>query len=152
MRIVENSNHLEAAIRECFASDSALLSTWHIEAPTSLEQAVSRTINDVETTFDLSSFNFYEVYEGPELAGYFGTEFGKYVNLIFVKPEFRNSGFMKEFWTAVEDSVESPFYTAVYSKNTPAIEFYRKHGEKIKDFEIDGKKLIAFKFEKKVRS
>lgn len=148
MRIIAGTRNIEAAIRECFASDPDLLSQWHIAAPASLDVCVGKTLHDIETTFDRPSFRFYRAYEGDKLVGYWGTEFGQYINLIFVKPEFRRREFMREFWDAVECSLEPTFFTAVYAKNLPAVKFYSKLGTKTKEFVVDSHKAASFKFSK----
>lgn len=137
---------IRESINECFDTDRELLERWHIAAPASLITCVDRTMRDVGQFDD--TFKFYPFYEESELAGYWGTEFGNYINLIFVKPTFRHADFMKRFWAKVQASLDSPFTTAVYSKNKPAIEFYEKLGERLREFEIAGNKVTVFKFNK----
>ena len=147
MKIVQAENRIiRDLVRRCFATDPDLLNRWHIAAPATLEQCVEKTMRDVDS-FD-ESFRFYLIFSGENLVGYFGTEFGNYLNLIFVKPEFRNSDFMPEFWASICKQMQKPFATAVYSKNKPAISFYSKRGRKVADFKANGHEATSFVFEK----
>lgn len=138
------------ALAECFPTDQDLLSFWHIAAPASAEECVARTLEDIHRDCDRGTFKFYRTYIDQELAGYWGTEFNKYINLIFVKPKFRNVAFMQKFWTAMTDSLDTPFYTAVYEKNSPAVSFYTARKGKPKKQELAGKKAIIFEFDKEI--
>lgn len=140
-------NDVFLAVSECFATDVELIKKWHIGSGSGLNACIDRTMNDVAKYFD-SSFRFYKVYERGELAGYWGTEFGKYLNLIFVKPKFRNSDFLNNFWHSIKESVSNPFTTAIYAKNKPAISFYIKHGKIIDNFQMDGNEVVLFEFNK----
>lgn len=140
---------IEQAVKECFATDKNLTAFWHVVSGNGLNACVVKTMSDV-AKFD-PSFKFYMVFAGDDLAGYFGTEFdGKYVNLIFVKPEYRNKRFMTVFWEQLNEHVKDTFYTSVYKKNTPAISFYSKHGSIIEEIIYDGYKAVIFEINKEV--
>lgn len=147
IRVEAGTHDLEPTIRECFGRDPELLAKWHIEAPASLDICVSRTMSDVEETFDLSSFQFYRIFDDQKLVAYFGTEFGAYINLIFVDPAYRTPSFMQNFWKIIKEHVKNPFFTAVYTKNAPAVSFYTKLGSKIKDAETPSGTVSIFTFE-----
>lgn len=140
-----NRDGVEKAVRECFATDPDLLSFYHVEAPASLDDCVKRTLADAEK-FDVT-FRFYLVHVGRELAGYWGTEWDRYLNLIFVKPKFRTREFMEQFWDKIKVSMDGRFATAVYARNKPAVAFYSRHGTKLKEFEMHGQPCISFTFE-----
>ncbi len=144
------SKAVRQSIEECFATDQDLLDQWHIESGNGLENCVDRTMRDV-AKFD-HSFKFFTVHEGNSLVGYWGIEFGQYINLIFVKPGFRTKDFMAKFWDEIKKSVCEPFYTAVYSKNIPAIRFYGKLGKELGSIRIEGNPAILFEFNKESES
>lgn len=144
---IERSHDVGSALFECFATDPELLSRWHIAAGSGLEGCVERTLRDVDA-FD-PSFRFYRAYEGDELVGYWGVEFGNYINLIFVKPTYRTREFMPRFWRELEATVADPFFTAVYAKNEPATRFYARQGEIFKTTEHEGHGIVVFRFGKK---
>lgn len=137
---------IREAVRECFASDPELLSKWHIVAPGSLDECVNRTMKDV-TDFD-PSFKFYPVFVKCDLAGYFGTECGNYINLIFIKPDYRCKKFVTKFLKEICDRMPDVFYTAVYSKNTPAVAFYAKLANVVTPFTVQNHPAIHFRFRK----
>lgn len=134
------------AVTECFASDTPLIEHYHVYAGRGLRACIEKTMHDV-ARFD-RSFEFYPVHQDSKLVAYWGTEFGRYVNLIFVKPDYRRSSFLKGFWKQITDSVSPTFYAGLYKKNTPAIRFYSRHGKIIESFEHDGHPMVVFKFDK----
>lgn len=130
MRIETGTQNLDATIRECYASDPAYLDKWCDGAPcTLLDDAVSRTIRDIESRAAIPSFKFYRAHTGKELAGFWGVDLGRYIDIIYVKPEFRCG----EFWDAIEGSVETMFFSTIDSKNKPALEFFAKYGIRVKE-------------------
>lgn len=141
---------VEESVRECFATDRDLLKRWHVEAPANLEKCVARTVTDIDQAGD--DFRFFRVFIKNRirsvLAGYWGTEGSNYLNLIFVKPKYRNRWFMRDFWDAIQASLESPFRTVIYAKNEQAITFYMNRGSKVKEFIHNGRPVVAFEFEK----
>lgn len=142
------------AVRECFATDKELLSQWHVAAPADLDACTERTMSDLSgTSFADPSFVFHRAYEGGELAGYWGSELnGSYLNLIFLKPAFRTGAFKTEFWRAIEQSMKSPFTTAVYLRNQPALSFYSKRCvEKFPHLLPSGDRAVVFQFNSKVK-
>lgn len=151
MRIERGTHNMAESIRECFASDPALTAKWHIAAPGTVDECVNRTMQDIETTFDLNSFRFYRAYSGDELIGYWGTEFGQYVNLIFLKPSYRTTEYREKIWSEIEKTVAPKFYTAVYSKNLPAVKFYSARGTKIAECCLKSNNVTMFEFVKKDR-
>lgn len=139
-------DEVRAAVAECFASDPILIESFHVASGQGLRACIDRTMRDV-AQFD-PTFQFFTISDGSELVAYWGTEFGRYINLIFVKPSHRNSQFMKKFWAKVQESVGDPFYSAVYTKNFPAVDFYRKRGGAMETFEYQGHWMTAFTFHK----
>lgn len=144
----QDNKDLRSALRECFKSDPELLEKWHIAAPADLDACVEKTVEDAKA-FDPGSFKFYRVFNKHEIVGYWGTEHGSYINLIFVKPKHRTPEFMKMFWDAIQQSlVSDKFATAVYAKNKPAIQFYKKFGRVSEHIEFDGHPVVLFEFHK----
>jgi hypothetical protein len=146
--IIQSKNKEEMAnlIKECFATDKALIENWHIAAPASLEECVERTVSDMK--YADPSLQLFAAYENSELAGYWGVEHGYYINLIFVKPQYRNKEFMREFWKEITKDMPNLFCTAIYSKNKPAAAFYSKLGKKTEDFTHEGNQVSRYIFEK----
>lgn len=140
---------VRAAVVECFATDPTLIARYHVDSGQGLEACIERTMDDV-AGFD-PSFRFFTVREGGRLVAYWGTEWGRYINLIFVKPSHRNRNFMRSFWKHVQDSVETVFYAGVYEKNQPAIQFYQKLGQVVGKTTHRGNSIVAFKFKKEIK-
>lgn len=118
-------------IEDNFKLDKELIEKYHIEEGNDYKKCSLRTYNDLIETTDKNSFKLYGVYQDDQLIGFFGTEFNNYINTIFVKPEYRNKECMKLFTNYIIDVVGKEFYTALYKKNTRAINFYIKLGGKI---------------------
>lgn len=134
------------AVAECFASDRELIERWHIAAGQGLQACIDRTMNDVKAFHP--SFRFHRLEREGKLLAYWGTEFDHYINLIFVKPECRNASFMKAFWEHVTSGLPKTFYSAVYSKNRPAVGFYLRRGGELEEFRHEGARVSAFTFNK----
>ena len=144
---IKDASEIKSIMQECFAADKDLLNKWHISAPASLEVCVEKTFNDMKKVD--SSFQFFVAFVQGTLVGYWGVESGCYMNLIFVKPEYRNKEFLTLFWNEIEARMGDRFYTAIYSKNKPANDFYSKLGTTIDTFELDGHPAVIFMFNKK---
>lgn len=111
-------------IKECFAADKDLLTTYHIEATKGLDACVNRTCKDLTT----SNIDVYKIMFSNEIVGFFGIE-----NLVdmkaltgfFLKPEFRDK--KKEFWNCIESEIKDPtFLCGIYKKNVRASKFLEK--------------------------
>lgn len=152
MKLIVNENHLlslvKEAVTECFTSDPDLLEKWHIAAPGTLDECVSKTMKDVEKLDD--SFKFYTVIVDGSLVGYWGTQFGKYINLIFIKPLFRCKSFVTKFLKEICDRMPDEFLTAVYEKNEPAVRFYAKLAQSIVPMTAHGHPIFLFRFRKEL--
>lgn len=113
-------------IESNFKLDKDLIKKYHIEEGNCYKTASKRTYNDLLKAD--KSFKLYGVFFKEDLLGFFGTEFNNYVNTIFVKPIYRNKEYMKNFFSLIKETVGDKFYTALYNKNTRAIDFYKKNG------------------------
>lgn len=113
-------------IRDGFSKDVDLINHWHIEAGNGLDACVQRTCDDLKNVHD--SFTFFEYKENDIVIGFFGREFDNYINTVFVMPEYRTKEYMSRFWGFLTSKVTPKFYTALYSKNTRAINFYLNNG------------------------
>ena len=129
-------------IEDNFKLDKDLIYKYHIESGNDYKKCSLRTYNDLLKADN--SFNFYGVFEGTNLIGFFGTEYTNYVNTIFVKPEYRNRRYMKKFFSLVKSKVDNEFYTALYKKNKRAINFYLKNNGNIVE---DNKEYVIIKME-----
>jgi len=130
----------QSIIENGFKLDKDLIGIYHIESGTDYKTCATRTYNDLKNT-TLPSFKFYGVFEDDDLVGFFGTEdidHGvHYVNTIFVKPEYRNRAAMKGFYKCLTDIVGNNYVTALYKKNSRAIDFYLNNNGKIMTSEQD---------------
>lgn len=132
-------------IEDNFKLDKELIEKYHIEEGNDYKKCCLRTYNDLQKDVD-NSFKLYGVFDNNNLIGFFGTEFDNYINTIFVKPEYRNKKYMEFFTNYMFLTVGNEFYTALYTKNKRAIEFYKKLGGKIvKD--LNDKNAVLIKVE-----
>lgn len=125
-------------IESNFKLDKDLIKNYHIEDKNCYKVASKRTYDDLLKAD--KSFELYGVFLKDDLLGFFGTEFNNYINTIFVKPIYRNKEYMKQFFNLIKKTVGDKFYTALYNKNTRAINFYKKNNgvvvEKTDDYTI----------------
>lgn len=125
MMKVERAHEFKEILHECFASDDALISTWHIHAGFGLEACVEKTHSDL-TRYQV---DIYRVSLGDKLVGYFGREClpgHKFLSGFMIKPAFRTKEGKAEFWKLVcEQFQHEPFLVGLYKKNIPAIKFIR---------------------------
>lgn len=128
-------------IKRGFATDEALLSSFHVYAGKGLDACVEKTCSDLMDDTH-HSFRFYNVYKSDELVGFFGEEDvdgTRVINTVFVYPQHRNKNVMFDF----VELLAPPFITGLYAKNIPAINFYKKNGGKIiKEFKHDGHNAV----------
>jgi len=117
-------------IESHFKMDEDLLNIYHIEAGNGYKQCALRTFEDLKNT-TFPTFKFYGVYEDEKMVGFFGTEEYIYVNTIFVNPSYRKSEYMKAFYKCLTSIVGDNYITALYKKNTRAIQFYIKNNGKV---------------------
>lgn len=126
---IEGWNNVRAVISHCFSSDYELMSKWHISAPSSLDNCVSRTVNDLR---ELSVFNFYMISEN-ETIGFFGKEIHNqmtFLTAFFIKPKYRTKEIFERFWGEVKKNVGNDFYCGIYNKNERAKRFLEKSNGK----------------------
>ena len=116
-------------IEDNFKLDKELIEKYHIEEGNDYKKCSKRTFEDLQNVDE--SFKLYGYFEDDKLIGFFGTELGNYINTIFVKPEYRNKEYMNKFVDSILDTVGNKFYTALYNKNTRAINFYKKLGGQV---------------------
>jgi len=128
---IELTKDIKTLLTDSWASDPELCEKWHIAAPATLEDCVDRTLQDLENTDN--TFKVFKVLDGDNVAGFFGQEIGNYLNLFFIHPKYRNKEKVSEIWSLVSGQFPSPFFTAVYSKNSRAINFYSKNGRILDD-------------------
>lgn len=122
---ISKTTDFESVIRECYNSDSELIEKYHIMAPTTLDKAVDKTVEDFKGA---ATFSMYRIDKNGKLLAYFGREKTKLVTLtgFFIMPEFRTKEFVTDFWRIVRSKMPSTFYCAVFTKNERAIKFLKK--------------------------
>jgi predicted acetyltransferase len=121
-------NDYKELLKDCFATDSDLINTWHIEAGTDLDTCVNRTYNDLQKhnvmVFVLEEYN--------KIIGYFGIEdatdynMGYFMTGFFIKPEYRTKKMIKKFWDIIDNTFTGVYSVGVFKKNIPAIEFLKR--------------------------
>ena len=129
-------------IEDNFKLDKELIEKYHIEEGNDYKKCSLRTFTDLQNDVDHDSFKLYGVYNNGDMVGFFGTEFNNYINTIFVKPEYRTKEYMNFFINYITMIVGKKFYTALYTKNERAIEFYKKIGGKVMENLNDGKAVF----------
>lgn len=141
---VSTTTNISELVSEAFASDPVLIDKWHISSGKGLQACIDKTVEDLKKADH--SFSFYSVHQDSQFIGYFGTEAnGAYLTTIFIKPEFRKSH-RKLVWNAIREKTRAIFCTAIYSKNTPCIKFYQKHGKIISQMKYDNQDVTVFEF------
>lgn len=115
-------------MRECYLEDEELLTKWHINAKYGKESCIKRSIDEMENRNNLK---FFTISNENEIVGFYGTEMDCFLSTFFVKPKYRKKEYMKEIWEIMTNSFQSTFHSALYSKNTKAIDFLKKNGGNI---------------------
>lgn len=92
----------------------------------------------IEKLDSLDTYNFYLVYKDTELVGYFGDTIANDLDCLytfFVRPTYRNSKDLTDFWSLVTSNFDGDFFAGIYSSNEPAQRFLIRNGGKevIKD-------------------
>ena len=134
-------------LRECFATDADLLSTWHVCAGQGLEACVKKTHRDLGK----ANATVFEITDDGERVGYFGKEIAgrfQFLTGFFVKPQFRTKEKMREFWALVLSEFNGTFLVGLYKKNKPAIEFIEKNlGQFFCEATFDDGEAVFYKVE-----
>lgn len=146
MRLIETQNY-QPVISECFSTDPALLSKWHIAAPNTAEACSARTIADL--THADKSFRFYTIMDESNLAGFCATEqVDKVIALstFFIHPSYRGS--KQAVWNTITSLFPNQkFVTIIYDKNRRAAKFLQKQGATLVATPIvDGHVVLVFGF------
>lgn len=119
-------------LKECYESDSNLLSEWHVEAGNGLDRCVERTLEDFSKCGE--DFKFFVIREEGELFGYFGTECidgNSFLTGFFIMPKYRNDAGHNKFWSEVKNQIHNNFFVGIHDKNTPAKKFLEKSGGRV---------------------
>ena len=138
---------IKAILEECFATDLDLLNRYHIEAPAPLVTCVNRTYKDLMSCPEIV---FYKIFDLSRLIGYFCKETDKYGNKyltgFFLKPEYRNWDYIKEFWSIVNKEIGEDYSVGLYEKNSRAVKFIERSGGKFffKGVDVTGNDYISF--------
>lgn len=122
--------NLKDIIKKYFSMDKDLITTYHLVSGTNLDTCINQTFNDLQPVDN--TFKFFEILEDNKEFGYFGYERNAtYLTTIFVNPEYRNKDNMFKLWNLIKSQLEPKFETAIYKKNTRALNFYLKNGANI---------------------
>lgn len=145
MHTLEISN-IHSHIEAMFPLDKDLSDKYHVSSGSNVQACIERTKFDL--SFVDKSNKFYVLYNGDEEIGFFGKEFDNYLNTLFIVPAYRNKEIMPAIWNTIKSSFTKPFYTALYSKNNRAIEFYKKNGGSVeKTFSFCNEPAVMIRFE-----
>lgn len=122
---LKKHDNIKSLLDKYWPLDKGLLK-YHISNSGSIEDRIARTLKD----FEVASPDI-EIYEFPDNIGFFAKESDDYLTTIFVNPEFRNKKYMGFIWNTIKSKMNDTFYTALYSKNTKAINFFLRNGGKV---------------------
>ncbi len=132
-------------IRDMFSKDSILLNKWHINSEYGPESCINRTIEEVKT---FKNFQFFEVHLADKLIGFFGIEGDNFLSTLFLLPEYRTSKYINFFWQMITSRLKNEFYSAMYAKNIPCINFFLKNNAQIvRETVFKDNKAIIFSFQ-----
>lgn len=105
-----------------YGEDQDLINVYHIASGNGVESCANRTIDDLQQCGE--DLKLYQIDNGCV----FGTELdGDYLNLLYIRPSFRNKDSMKDIWKTIRSTLSKKFVTSLYPKNTRAINFYLKN-------------------------
>lgn len=98
---------------------------------------------EVQNDLDSIVFDLWNRIKDCELHkteyGYFGVDKDSdilpWLNGFFIIPTMRNKETVTKFWKDVENELGNCFMSGVYTKNTKAINFLKKHGKIMKETE-----------------
>lgn len=100
---------------------------------------VSQCADDIiEKLAELDTYNFYLVHKDGDLVGYFGDTVTNNLDCLytfFVRPKYRNSNDLTEFWDQIKNNFNGDFFAGIYSSNEPATKFLTRNGGKIVTFD-----------------
>lgn len=144
MNAIETKD-IRPILEECFALDEPFINQWHIAAGNGLKACIDQTVSDLSSAD--ATFRFYKVEDNERLVGFFGIEGINYLTTIFINPEHRTKDKVLNVWNLIRSHFPKEFYTAVYGKNTPAINFYSKNGQNLGRLEHCGHPAICFKLQ-----
>jgi len=140
------TNDFGIIIKDLFPKDKQLMDYYHVYSGKGEDICVEKTIHDI-SKFD-KSFKFYKVILKNKLIGFFGIEYNNNLSTLFLLPEYRKRDYVKNYWNLIKNHLQKPFYSALYSKNKPCIDFFIKNGAKIITKGIhDNNEFLVFKFE-----
>lgn len=109
-------------LAKLFATDSDLLSKYHILAPNSAEVCAERTMNDLIN----ADVKIHLIEKNNEVIGYYGIEGVAFLTGFFLTPENRTPAMIELFWRRVEKHFDKDYFVGLYTKNTRAIKFMNK--------------------------
>lgn len=126
-------------LTKLFATDSDLLSKYHILAPNSAEVCAERTFNDLIN----ADVKIHLIEKNNEVIGYYGIEGVAFLTGFFLKPEHRNKEMIHYFWNKVDSHFNKDYFVGLYTRNTRAIDFVNKKA--ISKYELDGSVFLKIR-------
>lgn len=126
-------------LTELFATDSELLSKYHILAPNSAEVCAERTFTDLIN----ADIKIHLIEKNNEVIGYYGIEGSSFLTGFFIKPTHRNKETIERFWKQVDSHFNKDYFVGLHSKNTRAIDFINK--KSIIKYELDGSVFLKIR-------
>lgn len=126
---LHDKENMKSVILESFKTDQELIDTYHVVSGSGLDNCVNKTFNDLNKADP--SFKFYLLEDNNKQLGFFGKEYSNYLTTIFIHPDYRNKQSVSKIWNLIKNEFTTPFYTAIYKKNTRALNFYLKNNGRI---------------------
>lgn len=148
MITLNESNNKELTVRYFYQDEDSL---WHRnihENGGDMEENIADTLKEVS-----QSSVMYEVNVYGEMAALFVSFVDEYENgaveAFHVKKKFRNSDFLKKFWTIIKSHFKNDFLIGVYERNVPAIKHFEKQRfDMVKIDNYRGHRVFVYKVKK----
>ena len=121
----------EKIIRAAWEADESLVNEWHIKAGEGLESCVKDTLDVLSNDVDKTTFHLYAVKDGDKEIGFFGKELvdeKPFLTTFYIYPDYRTKDCKEEFLKLIFSELGDEFVTAVYAKNTRALNWFIRNG------------------------
>lgn len=123
---VDDLHEMTWLILKVYHSDVKLIEQYHIKAGAGLEDCV---IDTVEKLMNAKGLEFYSMWDGASMVGYFAIEKGELgmeLTSFGIMHNQRTKEVSIAFWDIVKNIAGNDLICALYSRNKPAIEFIKK--------------------------
>ncbi len=130
---IKGIDEIEKVVKYYFSKDDELFSKWHVKAGEGEDECMKDTRSVLEN--DTYQLRFFEIRLNKEPFGFFATETYQTLNFLttfFVMPKYRTSEYMEGYWQLIRERFSyKPFESAIYEKNTPAVNHLKRNGGRV---------------------